>query len=169
MRAATRRVDPIDEMIRIVGDSVTDLTHQANAPKFQIVAGGPTAGDNAYEDTAHINGPNPMSALIDLSLPVGIRSRHVQIATGLNMHILEAGEPDGRPLILLLHGFPELAYSWRKAMPPLADAGYYVVAPDQRWLWPHDRAGTTGSTVTSNRSRSRGSPLTLSRSSARWA
>ena len=53
-----------------------------------------------------------MSALIDLSLPVGIRSRHVQIATGLNMHILEAGEPEGRPLIVLLHGFPELAYSW---------------------------------------------------------
>jgi hypothetical protein len=45
-----------------------------------------------------------MSALIDPSLPVGIRSRHVQIATGLNMHILEAGEPDGRPLILLLSG-----------------------------------------------------------------
>src|SRR5208337_5274142 len=34
VRAATRRVDPIDEMIRIVGDSVTDPTHQANAPKF---------------------------------------------------------------------------------------------------------------------------------------
>jgi hypothetical protein len=48
VRAATRRVDPIDEMIRIVGDSVTDPTHQANAAKFQIVAGGPTAGDNAY-------------------------------------------------------------------------------------------------------------------------
>ena len=48
------------------------------------------------------------------------------------MHILEAGEPDGRPLILLLHGFPELAYSWRKAMTPLADAGYYAVAPDRR-------------------------------------
>lgn len=48
------------------------------------------------------------------------------------MHILEAGEPDGRPLILLLHGFPELAYSWRKVMTPLAGAGYYVVAPDQR-------------------------------------
>jgi pimeloyl-ACP methyl ester carboxylesterase len=73
-----------------------------------------------------------MPALIDLSLPVGIRSHHVQIATGPNMHILEAGEPDGRPLILLLHGFPELAYSWRKAMTPLADAGYYIVAPDQR-------------------------------------
>ena len=34
--------------------------------------------------------------------------------------------------MLLLHGFPELAYSWRKVMLPLAEAGYYVVAPDQR-------------------------------------
>ena len=41
-------------------------------------------------------------------------------------------QADGRPLILLLHGFPELAYSWRKVMTPLAGAGYYVVAPDQR-------------------------------------
>lgn len=49
------------------------------------------------------------------------------------MHILEAGfeDPD-RPCVLLLHGFPELAYSWRKVMLPLAAAGYYVVAPDQR-------------------------------------
>jgi pimeloyl-ACP methyl ester carboxylesterase len=47
------------------------------------------------------------------------------------MHILEAGEPE-RPLLVLLHGFPELAYSWRKVMLPLAAAGYHVVAPDQR-------------------------------------
>ena len=38
----------------------------------------------------------------------------------------------GRPCLLLLHGFPELAYSWRKVMPALADAGYHVIAPDQR-------------------------------------
>ncbi|ODM15409.1 hypothetical protein SI65_09012 [Aspergillus cristatus] len=37
-----------------------------------------------------------------------------------------------RPLIILLHGFPELDYSWRKVIPPLAEAGYYVVAPDSR-------------------------------------
>lgn len=49
------------------------------------------------------------------------------------MHCLEAGfESPDRPLILLLHGFPELAYSWRKVMVPLAGAGYHVVAPDQR-------------------------------------
>ena len=52
---------------------------------------------------------------------------------GLTAHLLEAGrQSEGRPLLLLLHGFPELGYSWRKVMPALADAGYYVVAPDQR-------------------------------------
>ena len=45
--------------------------------------------------------------------------------------MLEAGTP-GRPCLLLLHGFPEIAYSWRNVMPALADAGYYVIAPDLR-------------------------------------
>jgi pimeloyl-ACP methyl ester carboxylesterase len=49
------------------------------------------------------------------------------------MHVLEAGfESAGRPALLLLHGFPELAYSWRHVIAPLADAGYHVIAPDQR-------------------------------------
>ena len=49
------------------------------------------------------------------------------------MHVLEAGyETRGRPCVLLLHGFPELAYSWRKVMPALAQAGYHVIAPDLR-------------------------------------
>ena len=47
------------------------------------------------------------------------------------MHCLEAGER-GRPVVLLLHGFPELAYSWRKVLPALAAAGFHAVAPDQR-------------------------------------
>jgi pimeloyl-ACP methyl ester carboxylesterase len=52
---------------------------------------------------------------------------------GLRVHMLEAGfAPRGRPCILLLHGFPEIAYSWRKVMPPLAAAGFHVVAPDLR-------------------------------------
>ncbi len=67
------------------------------------------------------------------TLPPGIRSRFVDDVNGLRMHILEAGhETAGRPCVLLLHGFPELAYSWRKIMVPLAAAGYHVVAPDQR-------------------------------------
>ncbi|MEE8501703.1 MAG: alpha/beta fold hydrolase, partial [Kiloniellales bacterium] len=66
-------------------------------------------------------------------LPAGMRSRFVPGVNGLRMHILEAGfEPLGRPCVLLLHGFPELAYSWRKIMVPLAAAGFHVVAPDQR-------------------------------------
>ena len=63
----------------------------------------------------------------------GIRSRFADNGNGLTMHFLEAGfEEPGRPLVVLLHGFPELAYSWRKVMPALAEAGYWVVAPDQR-------------------------------------
>jgi pimeloyl-ACP methyl ester carboxylesterase len=67
------------------------------------------------------------------TLPSGIRSRVVNAINGLAIHMLEAGfETEGRRCVLLLHGFPELAYSWRKIMLPLAEAGYHVVAPDQR-------------------------------------
>ena len=67
------------------------------------------------------------------TVPAGIRSRAIANVNGLPVHILEAGfESPGRPMVLLLHGFPELAYSWRKVMLPLAEAGYHVIAPDQR-------------------------------------
>jgi pimeloyl-ACP methyl ester carboxylesterase len=67
------------------------------------------------------------------TIPPGIRSRTVANVNGLTVHMLEAGyETVGRPAVLLLHGFPELAYSWRKVMLPLASAGYHVIAPDQR-------------------------------------
>src|SRR3954462_5949233 len=73
------------------------------------------------------------SSLPAVPLPPGIRSRFVEDVNGLRMHVLEAGfETRGRPCLLLLHGFPELAFSWRKVMPALADAGYHVIAPDQR-------------------------------------
>jgi len=68
-----------------------------------------------------------------IPLPPTIRSRFVDDINGLSMHVLEAGfESKGRPCVLLLHGFPELAFSWRKVMPQLAEAGYHVIAPDQR-------------------------------------
>jgi len=67
------------------------------------------------------------------TLPAGIRSRVVSGVNGIAMHVLEAGhETPGRPGLLLVHGFPELGYSWRKVMLPLAAAGYHVMAPDQR-------------------------------------
>jgi pimeloyl-ACP methyl ester carboxylesterase len=73
------------------------------------------------------------SSLPDIPLPPAIRSRMVDGINGLCMHVLESGfETPGRPCVLLLHGFPELAYSWRKVMPALGEAGYHVIAPDQR-------------------------------------
>ncbi|KAI0355934.1 alpha/beta-hydrolase [Trametes cingulata] len=65
-------------------------------------------------------------------VPEGVRSRTLPVRD-LEMHFFEAGKSSD-PLILLLHGFPELAYSWRKVLLPLsrAGAGYHVVAPDQR-------------------------------------
>ena len=47
------------------------------------------------------------------------------------MHVLEAGD-ERAPALLLLHGFPELAFSWRGILPRLAAAGYHAIAPDQR-------------------------------------
>ncbi len=74
-----------------------------------------------------------MTSLPDIPLPPTIRSRYVENINGLRMHVLEAGfETPGRPCLLLLHGFPELAFSWRKVMPALAASGYHVIAPDQR-------------------------------------
>ncbi len=66
-------------------------------------------------------------------LPAGIRSRFVDGVNGLRMHVLEAGfEISNRPAVVLVHGFPELAYSWRKVMLPIASSGYRVMAPDLR-------------------------------------
>jgi len=74
--------------------------------------------------------PGPYDAA---RLPPGIRSRFVDDINGLRMHVLEAGfEPKGRPAVVMLHGFPELAYSWRKVMPSIASAGFHVIAPDLR-------------------------------------
>ena len=62
-------------------------------------------------------------------LPDGVTERTVTIGD-IDLHLLEAGT-DG-PLVVLAHGFPELAWSWRHQLPALAAAGYRVVAPDQR-------------------------------------
>ncbi len=57
-----------------------------------------------------------------------VRHRRLQ-ANGIGMHVAEAGSG---PLVVLLHGFPELWYSWRHQLPVLAAAGYRAVAPDLR-------------------------------------
>jgi epoxide hydrolase A/B len=51
------------------------------------------------------------------------------VASGIRIHVAEQGRG---PLVLLVHGFPELWYSWRHQLPALADSGYRAVAIDQR-------------------------------------
>jgi pimeloyl-ACP methyl ester carboxylesterase len=50
---------------------------------------------------------------------------------GVQLRVIDAGDRDA-PVVVLAHGFPELAYSWRHQIPALAEAGYHVLAPDQR-------------------------------------
>ena len=62
-----------------------------------------------------------------------IKSRTIKNINGLEVHFLESGEKEfSKGLIVLLHGFPELSYSWRKIIPILSNNGYHVIAPDQR-------------------------------------
>ena len=90
----------------------------------------PVSRAGAQPPAAPRNAAEPLPAAV---LPRGIRARFVNNVNGIRMHVLEAGF-DGarRPTVLLVHGFPELAYSWRKVMLPIAAAGYHVIAPDLR-------------------------------------
>src|SRR4029077_11671926 len=60
--------------------------------------------------------------------------RQVQLESGIELHVVEDGgdRSEGGPLVVLCHGFPELAFSWRHQIPALAQAGYRVIAPDMR-------------------------------------
>ena len=58
-----------------------------------------------------------------------LRHQQLEGVNGLSMHVAEQGEG---PAIVLSHGFPELWYSWRHQIPALAEAGFRVLAPDQR-------------------------------------
>ena len=93
----------------------------------QLRAAEPGAGQTS---AVPANPPGPYDPAV---LPRGIRSRFAANINGLRMHVLEAGfESRNRPAVLMLHGFPELAYSWRKVMLPIAAAGYHVIVPDVR-------------------------------------
>ena len=50
---------------------------------------------------------------------------------GVQLRVIDAGDRNA-PVVVLAHGFPELAYSWRHQIPALTEAGYRVLAPDQR-------------------------------------
>jgi pimeloyl-ACP methyl ester carboxylesterase len=62
--------------------------------------------------------------------PPGIEALRLR-TDGITLHAVAAGPVDG-PLVLLLHGFPEFWWGWRRQIGPLAAAGLRVVAPDQR-------------------------------------
>jgi pimeloyl-ACP methyl ester carboxylesterase len=66
---------------------------------------------------------------VDLMEP-GWSSRRIAV-NGVMLHVVAAGTPTGRPIILL-HGFPEFWWGWREVITPLADAGYRVIVPDMR-------------------------------------
>ena len=66
-----------------------------------------------------------------------VRLEHVDVG-GVRLHVARAGEP-GRPLVVLLHGFPEFWWSWRHQLPALAAAGFHAVAPDLRGFNLSDR------------------------------
>lgn len=70
----------------------------------------------------------------------GVRHRHVDVG-GLRMHLAEAGDPAAEPLVLL-HGWPQHWYAWRKLIGPLAER-YRVICPDLRGFgWTDAPAGS---------------------------
>jgi epoxide hydrolase 4 len=67
---------------------------------------------------------------------------HTSITTnGVQLHVAQAGPTGGR-LLILLHGFPEFWYAWRKHIPALTAAGFRVWAPDQRGYNTSDKPPT---------------------------
>ncbi|MBP2316755.1 alpha/beta fold hydrolase [Azospirillum soli] len=68
----------------------------------------------------------------------GLHSGMVEVAPGVRLHVVEAGPRDG-PLVILLHGFPEFWYGWRRQIGALAAGGFHVLAPDQRGYAASDK------------------------------
>src|SRR5262245_27134880 len=111
------------------------MTRRELLQSFGVMALGSPASARGYGEAGwrYAQASNPDVAYGSTTIPIGIRSRMVTGVNGITMHALEAGfETPNRPAVLLVHGFPELGYSWRHVMLPLAKAGYHVIAPDQR-------------------------------------
>jgi len=74
---------------------------------------------------------------------MGLSTERLVDTNGVQLRVIEAGDR-GAPVVLLAHGFPELAYSWRHQIPALAEAGYHVLAPDQRGYGGSSRPDAVG-------------------------
>lgn len=81
-------------------------------------------------DAARVPAESDNAHPIDLPELSGVTHSFVTLSTGLRMHVAEAGD-SAAPTIVLLHGFPQHWWEWRKIIPPLAER-YRVVAPDLR-------------------------------------
>ena len=86
-----------------------------------LVALGHRSGDQPRRDAVEV-------ARRDLGIP--LETRRVNVGD-LELFVVEAGAPDGSPVVLL-HGFPEFWYAWQGTIKPLAEAGFRVIVPDQR-------------------------------------
>lgn len=67
------------------------------------------------------------------------RTRVVRSHDGVGLTVTEAGRAGDAPTVVLLHGFPDVSYTWRRQIPALAAAGYHVLVPDGRGCGRSDR------------------------------
>eukprot|EP00026_Physarum_polycephalum_P009584 Phypoly_transcript_09712.p1 GENE.Phypoly_transcript_09712~~Phypoly_transcript_09712.p1 ORF type:complete len:365 (+),score=46.79 Phypoly_transcript_09712:94-1188(+) len=65
------------------------------------------------------------------NLGCGANSVFVKLASGIKLHVVEAGDRNAK-LIVLLHGFPDCWHCWSKIIPELVKEGYFVVAVDMK-------------------------------------
>ncbi|WP_407149889.1 alpha/beta fold hydrolase [Bradyrhizobium sp. ORS 86] len=82
-----------------------------------------------------------VTSTVPTGLPVGFQGKFhdgFAQANGVRLHYVIGG-PDNAPLLVLLHGWPQTWYTWRKVMPPLAQAGFRVVAIDYRGAGESDK------------------------------
>ena len=107
--------------------------HVSRREILQGVAGSVAAAALSRTTSAQAQGTALSVRFVPKSFPPASGRVSSNNVNGLRMHVLEAGfETRIGPPLLLVHGFPELAYSWRKVMLPLAAAGFHVFAPDLR-------------------------------------
>ncbi|OLZ41135.1 alpha/beta hydrolase [Natrinema saccharevitans] len=84
------------------------------------------------------------NAALEAAVPsVELRSSRRPV-NGVDLHVVAAGE-ESAPLVVLLHGFPEFWYGWRRVIGPLVEAGYRVVVPDQRGYNRSEKPAGVGS------------------------
>lgn len=88
----------------------------------------------------HRSGDQPrLDAVAAARAELGLPLESARIDVGeVSLHVVQAG-PEGGPLVVLLHGFPEFWYAWKGVVAPLVAAGFRVALPDQRGYGDSDK------------------------------